>query len=129
MNHNIFLNEKGLIELRIGGEVSITEAVDLGRQGMSLITELEDQNKPVLFLLDSTNSPPEMSEPTIRMSAVIFKAVHFNFAASYGASPQARQRQETILRLAGKTDIFKAFETRTEAETWLLSHIKPETPS
>lgn len=119
MKHKIFINKNNIVELKYVGDISEKDNLQIIKTSFELITELIDHNKKPLVLVDMTDSehfkPPEINIQAMRDSEA-FKMAGFGI--------NNKQDMDTAVELivrSGAGDHVRIFDTRKEAEDWLLA--------
>lgn len=122
---SIFINPRGFIEQHYYGTLEPKAILDGLKSLRVYAKKLEAQGKPVLILEDVSNIDkleflsPKMARVR-QYAAKTTKEINFKKAAVYGPRPY-QVIITTLALIAGKTDKFKAFNSRAEAVKWLLS--------
>lgn len=122
MKHTIFINNKGLIEATINGEVTFEDAVIIGKQALDLATKIEDRGEPVKILIDSTNATGRMNDLANNYLIKMFKNFPLSKIATFGAHGEVAQRQREQAKEADLHKNMAMFANREEAENWLAKN-------
>lgn len=115
----IFINEKGWVELIWGKKIDMENYLRAAQKMLELLSELVDSGKPSLLLIDFS----QLEEITQEAASVASKATRdlgCYKIAGFGIKPEFAAILDTIKRLSTKADSIREFNTREEAEKWIL---------
>lgn len=114
-----FISPEGFIEVKVSEIAKETDAIDIGKQVINLLIQVEDTGKPVKILIDSTD---EKSWPKEVMPVLIsiFTDIKFKKGAIFGSAGDLEEMQKAVVNSAKiPEDKGQFFKTRAEAVAWL----------
>jgi len=120
------------VELLSNGIILITKVGDQNGRTMSslykkinqIATELRAQNKKVLFLSDSRREG-EITLGGWKAGDTVGRIIPFDKSATFGTSAVTRAKRQYITSVEGEEQRVADFDTREEAEAWLLGRKFP----
>ncbi len=118
MKHQIFINPKNVIEVRVLGDVTFDDVNFLGQQVIQNISLLEDKGHLVNILIDYVKTG-NIEALAIPLARTIAKNLDFHKIAGIDSA----NANTTVIEEAAKTakieNRLRLFKTRAEAEAWL----------
>lgn len=118
MTHSVFVNSKGVIEIKIVGKISLKDVEQIGTEVSNLSIVLEDDNKAVFLLFDDTEATG-WEKNVYSFIKTIFEDAKFKKAAVFGANEEINGLHQNIMKMPVISGRFRAFNNRKDAETWL----------
>jgi hypothetical protein len=114
----VFLNDQGVIELRIAGLGSPEVDLEVGKKMFTLATQLQDQLRPVRLLCDFTHWLGDERTSTVLRGAIATD-LGVEKVAVFGIREQLMPLIQNSAAAGGVGGRIKFFPTRAEAEAWL----------
>jgi hypothetical protein len=118
MEHKIFINPKGYIEVVYNGTISQEENRMVIEEIIKCISTLDDQGKKVKILMDNTNAK-EMNPSSLDFSTLAMRDMEYDRIAGFGADDINTESIMKIILSSEVRDKVRLFKTRSEAEEWL----------
>jgi hypothetical protein len=119
MEHKVEINQEGNIEITYDGEVTQKNHQPTLEKIVSLADQLGSQGKPVNFLVDLTKVQ-SVDPYALPFAIKAVRDVSQEKIACYNASDEVKVLLRQIGSGARKASKFKVFETKVQAEDWLL---------
>lgn len=121
MNNSITYHEnEGYIEVIIAGDQDRDKFVRLQYEALKIIERLENENKPMLALIDISKQT-SFSADTNRASLEILESIDYDKVAIFGANKILTEVTKGIILAMGKSSNTKMFKDRESAIEWLVS--------
>lgn len=118
MNHQIFLDTEGFIEIKVIGPVSEANSLEMGEKIYRLASEIHGRGGEVNILVDSSQEG-SWGDVVPQLFAIVFKTINFRRGAIFGATAEVTALQKKVVESAGIKEKGKVFATRPEAVAWL----------
>ena len=109
----------GVILITKVGDQDGRSMSDLYRQVDKIAKKLRAQNKKVLLLSDNTREG-EINLSGWKASDAVGRTLSFDKSATFGTSAITRAKRQYIISVEGDEQRVADFDTREEAEAWLL---------
>ncbi len=113
-----FINADGYIEIKTSGIVSVANVMELGKNVITLSTQLEDQKKRVNIIVNSSEVE-SWGEGVFSLLVIILKDLSFQWGATFGANEEVALEQGEVIAISKTEKKTKVFKTRYEAQHWL----------
>jgi hypothetical protein len=118
---NVFLNDKQLIEVAYEQEIKPEHLKQAGEMIKAQHEKLASENRPTLILIDVSQSGDVSYETRLEGFKSLNEVTSFaDKIAVFGSNRVLKYIINFIIKAAGKTERVRVFETKPEAENWLL---------
>lgn len=117
--NEVFLNQDGIIEIKVVGDQTAASVREMGKVISQLAEECRDRKQPVVILDDLRQMgavPPEGRKTVVELG----KTLDYDKIAMVGNGSVLRLGANLMLRATGKSHKVKYFEDYALAVTWLL---------
>ena len=117
--NEVFLNQDGIIEIRVVGNQTGTSVRAMGDAITTLVEQQRAAGKPVL-ILDDLRQIGKVTPDGRKLVAKLAKTLDYDKVVMVGNGGLLRLGANLILRATGKLDKVAYFDDYTTAVAWLL---------
>lgn len=115
----VFISQRGLIEVTHGEALSVDSAESMLETIVKLTEQLRAADKPI-YIIHDISKTNKIDKDAARLMLQGLDAFGAEKVAAFGAAPSIKSLANSVLALAGDRSSARVFETREEAEKWLL---------